>query len=188
MGVYRGMSYRLVTSLAFVVGMNVPLAAHASESPPASEVPVGFSNFVGTWTLKNDEFRAVWDGETEEAMTIPNHITVCTSETTASSVSCAVDGGGLTGQIFWVADDARQTLQHLSHFGETRRGVGTGSIAGDGSLTNRIVFSDEPDGTYRIYQYSWVTPDEYIMMSRQYGADDTPTGNWYGGTFVRVAD
>jgi hypothetical protein len=147
----------------------MPSLANASDEDKVLQEPAGFSNFIGTWTLKDDKFELVWDGETVESLDIPNHITVCTSETT-------------------VADDQRRTLHHLSHFGENRMGVGTGTISSEGNLKNRIVFSDEPEGTYRIYEYVWISPDEYHMMSRQYGVDDTPTGNWYGGTFVRMVD
>ena len=173
---------------AALMTASMPSLANASDEDKVLQEPAGFSNFIGTWTLKDDKFELVWDGETVETLDIPNHITVCTSETTASSVSCAVDGGGLQGQIFWVADDQRRTLHHLSHFGENRMGVGTGTISSEGNLKNRIVFSDEPEGTYRIYEYVWISPDEYHMMSRQYGVDGTPTGNWYGGTFVRMVD
>lgn len=154
------------------------LAGDASES--------GFSQFLGVWILKDDRFQQVWDGKTVETLSIPNHMTQCTTANTFSSVSCAVDAGGFKGQIFWVADPAHKTLHHLSHFGESRTGVGTGQIDTEGNLINRIAFTDEPDGTYRIYEYDWVSDDEYTMMSRQFNADDEPTGNWYGGTFVRV--
>lgn len=162
--------------------------ALASSETKLADTSTGFNNFVGTWTLKDDKFEQVWDGQTVERITIPNHITVCTSVTTASSVSCSVDANGLTGQIFWVADESRKTLHHLSHFGDRRLGVGTGTISPEGNLTNRITFTDEPDGTYRLYEYKWITPDEYWMMSRQYNADQELTGNYYAGTFVRVKD
>lgn len=164
------------------------MATHASASSDtqANDAPTGFANFIGTWTLKDDKFEQVWDGQTVERITIPNHITVCTTVTTASSVSCSVDANGFTGQIFWVADESRKTLHHLSHFGEHRLGVGTGTISPEGQLTNRITFTDEPDGTYRIYEYRWVTPDEYEMMSHQYNAEGELTGNYYTGTFLRV--
>ena len=174
--------------LSFTIAASLSSSAIASDTAPGDDAPVGFAAFIGTWTLEDDAFSIVWDGQTVETQTIPNHITVCTSETTASSVSCAVDGGGLAGQIFWVADETRRSLHHLSHFGERRRGVGTGRIAPDGSLTNRVVFSDEPQGTYRIYEYRWTGPDRYTMMSRQYAADGTPTGNYYAGTFIRVVE
>ncbi|MGB3456572.1 MAG: hypothetical protein WBG08_07095 [Litorimonas sp.] len=175
--------------LIFIPLLLAPLifGNHAAQAAdPETAEPRGFAAFVGTWTLKDDLFRQVWDGETVETLTIPNHITVCRSVTTTSSLSCTVDAGGLQGQIFWVADDERHTLQHLSHFGERRMGVGTGTVSAAGDLENRIVFSDEPEGTYRIYEYDWVGEDEYTMMSRQYGEDGDPTGNWYGGSFVRI--
>ena len=55
-----------------------------------------------------------------------------------------------------------------------------------GGLNLKIAFSDEPAGTYRIYEYRWESDDSYTLMSRQYQTDGRATGNWYGGTFVRV--
>ena len=60
-----------------------------------------------------------------------------------------------------------------------RNGVGVGSLNEKGDLRSRVSFVDEPEGSYRIY--------EYTVMSRQYSLDGRPTGNWYGGTFVRDA-
>ena len=79
-------------------------------------------------------------------------------------------------------------VRHLSHFGESRLGTGWGIVGPEGDLNTQVTFSDEPEGTHRKYEYVWIDADTYHMMSRQYDADDQPTGNWYGGTFVRVAE
>lgn len=180
---------RLVLCLAVFSTLTASSAfAQATDTQPVAQAPSGFSNFVGTWTLKDDKFEQVWDGYTVETLSISNHMTVCATVTTASSLSCTVNAGDLTGQIFWVTDEERRTLHHLSHFGETRLGVGTGTIDGAGNLKNRVTFADEPEGTYRIYEYQWVSEDEYWMMSRQYDVDDQPTGNYYAGTFIRVSE
>ncbi|NNU14969.1 hypothetical protein HK107_01355 [Parvularcula sp. ZS-1/3] len=160
----------------------------ATNAVPAEGTTNPFARFIGEWTLKDDRFQQVWDGETVETFTVKNHYTDCQPVNTAKSILCVVDAGALEGHIFWAYDDARQELHHLSHFGETRLGTGTGKISPEGDLRNRIAFRDEPQGTYRIYEYKWVGPDEYTMLSTQYSADGTPTGNWYGGTFVRLED
>ena len=171
---------------ALALALSASLAtASPSIEPPKPTAP--FEQFVGTWTLKDDQFQQVWDGETVETLTIPNHITVCTSQT-INSVSCTVDAGGFKGQIFWAMEHPEQRIvRHLSHFGQSRMGMGWGLVASEG-LSTQVTFSDEPKGTYRRYEYVWVDSDTYTMISRQYDADDQPTGNWYGGTFVRVGE
>ena len=93
----------------------------------------------------------------------------------------------MKGQIYWTRGEGSETVSHLSQFGPTRIGTGTGEVLANQTLQVKISFSDEPEGTYRIYEYAWVSDDEYELMSRQYSADGTATGNWYGGRFVRHA-
>ena len=172
-----------------VIFNRVDLARYESAQPapppdPAQANP--FARFFGEWTLKDDRFQQVWDGKTVETLTIPNHHTRCAPVNTARSVLCVVTTPDLAGHILWTYDDARSQVHHLSHFGTARNGSGSGSFSDRGDLRTRIRFSDEPEGSYRVYEYRWVSDDEYTMLSRQYDRDGKPTGNWYGGSFVRI--
>ncbi|MDJ0920219.1 MAG: nuclear transport factor 2 family protein [Henriciella sp.] len=160
-------------------------AMTTAETDPVPNLNV-FSKFAGTWTLKEDLFQQVWDGETVETLTIENHLTTCDRVNTDKSALCVVDAGDFEGHIFWAQNEETSTFHHVSHFGERRLGVGEGQMSDTGDLNIKITFSDEPTGTYRIYDYIWIDDDTYEMISRQYRADGTATGNWYGGTFVRV--
>lgn len=171
----------LTTLLACVYLLACSFATNANTVPESK-----FAAFIGEWTLKEDRFQQVWDGRTVETLSIANHYTKCDSLNSTHSTICVVNAGDLKGQIYWAFDTKKKTLHHLSHFGTHRIGVGMGFIDGDGNLKNRVTFTDEPEGTYRIYEYVWVSADEYTMMSRQYNADNIATGNWYGGTFVRI--
>lgn len=152
----------------------------------AARAPNPFARFFGEWALKDDRFQQVWDGKTVETVTIPRHHTKCAAVNTDRSVLCVVQTPDLAGHILWTWDDARKRVHHLSHFGQARNGVGTGTLDAQSDLRLEVRFSDEPEGSYRIYDYVWVSGDEYSMMSRQYGKDGKPTGNWYGGSFVRL--
>jgi hypothetical protein len=145
-----------------------------------------FARFEGDWKLKDDKFQQVWDGKTVETLSIPRHRTHCAPINTDRSILCVVDAGDLKGHILWSFNSDTQRVHHLSHFGTTRNGVGIGTLDAQGNLRSQVSFQGEPAGTYRIYEYTWVSKDEYAMMSRQYQADGKPTGNWYGGNFVRV--
>ncbi len=158
--------------------------AEIEASEPFSNSP--FAPFFGRWTLKDDQFQQVWDGQTLETLTIPNHFTDCGPVNTSMSVLCVVDAGGFRGHILWGYDSDEGTLAHLSHFGASRLGVGTGRLSDQGDLLITVRFSDEPEGTYRDYVYRWLDADRYSMVSTQFGPEGEPTGNWYGGTFVRV--
>ncbi len=161
-------------------------AGAPSVAAQKTEPSYAFSRFVGEWKLKDDQFQQVLDGETVETLSIPSHRTVCSRVNTDSSVLCQVDAVDLEGHILWAVQNDGSSVSHLSHFGSSRLGDGTGTLDEAGNLSLTIRFSDEPPGTYRHYSYSWVSTDEYYMISRQYNAEGKPTGNWYGGGFIRV--
>ncbi len=147
-----------------------------------------FERFVGEWKLKDDRFQQVWDGRTIETLSIPGHRTQCSRVNTDHSILCLVDAVDFQGHILWAVQADGLSVSHLSHFGSTRMGDGAGKLDNAGNLSLTIRFSDEPTGSYRHYTYKWVSADEYRMISAQYDANGKATGNWYGGTFVRVSE
>lgn len=157
-------------------------------SAVSDEVNHPFARFFGTWTLENDRFQQVWDEKTVETLSIPNHLTECASLNTPGSVLCVVDAGDFAGHILWTLAPDGETVAHQSHFGTRRLGDGKGSLSENGDLVLRIRFTDEPEGTYRVYEYIWDGPDRYEMRSRQYTAQGERTGNWYGGAFIRIGN
>lgn len=171
--------------MLLVGGFAIVAPGHASAEDIHGSVQP-FVRFTGVWTLQNDEFHQVWDGETLETVFIQNHLTRCSSLNTDYSVLCKIDAGELNGHILWVAEDDGRSVRHLSHFGTSRVGVGSGEFDKLGNLSLRVEFADEPPGTYRTYSYDWRDQDTYEMMSIQFDSDDSPTGNWYGGVFVRA--
>jgi hypothetical protein len=162
--------------------LDAPTIATESEQ----EVVSPFAKFFGTWTLADDQFQQVWDTKTLQTIEIPNHITECGPINTQKSVLCVVDAGDLKGHILWAYDEGHHRVQHLSHFGEARLGDGHGVKTASDDLKLEIRFTDEPENTYRLYEYTWIDENTYEMISTQMTDAGTPTGNWYGGVFVRV--
>lgn len=144
-----------------------------------------FVKFIGEWTLKDDRWTQNWGGGKEE-IRIANHHTVSREINTDLSMLSIIDGPQPNGHIFWSYDPATKVFHHLSSFGSSRSGTGTGTINENGDLAIRISFSDEAKGTYRRYTYKWLNEDEYELMSVQYNEHDQPTGLFYGGIFVRM--
>jgi hypothetical protein len=168
----------LLLTFGSVSAVSQPVAAPARENP--------FSALFGEWTLKDDKFQYVGDGRTVETQIIPNHHTKCGRVNTDHSMLCVVKAGALNGHTLWTFDGSKKQVHWLSHFGTERTGIGTGTLDKSSNLTFRVRFTDEPVGTYRVYRYQWVSPDEYTLMSRQYDSQGRATGNWYGGTFIRM--
>lgn len=144
-----------------------------------------FHKFVGEWTLKNNDWYQNW-GSGDEHIKIPGHHTINKVLNTDNSLLSVIDGTPPFGHIFWTYNPVKKEVRHLSSFGELRIGVGKGSINEKGDVTLNVSFEGEPDGTYRIYTYTWISNDEYDMNSVQYNANNEPTGNFYRGIFVRI--
>ena len=144
-----------------------------------------FKNFFGEWTLKNDDWSQNW-GNGREDIKIPRHHMVCKELNTENSLLAVIDGTPPYGHIFWTYNPVTKEVEHLSSFGHSRIGVGRGTVSENGDVTLKISFEGEPEGTYRLYTYKWVHANEYDLMSVQYDAKDKPTGNFYGGTFIRI--
>jgi len=143
-----------------------------------------FKKFFGEWTLKDDNWSQNWGGGMEH-IKIPGHHTVNRDVNTSNSMLSVIDGAPPHGHIFWTYNPVKKTVEHLSSFGESRIGVGAGSINDNGDVTLKVSFEGEPEGSYRLYTYKWISVDEYELKSVQYNALGQPTGGFYGGTFVR---
>lgn len=144
-----------------------------------------FRKFFGTWALKDDDWTQNW-GNGMEHIKIKGHHTVNREVNTANSMLSVVDGPPPHGHIFWTYNPVKETVDHLSSFGDVRIGVGTGSMSENGDVTLKVSFEGEPAGTYRLYTYKWLSDNEYELRSTQYNANGEPTGGFYGGNFVRV--
>jgi len=168
----------------FVCTLSAALVAQLSETAAAKAQPGNpFTRFMGEWTLKDDAWSQNWGGGSEN-IKIPNHHTLCRAINTDNSVLCIVDTPP-AGHILWAFNPVRKTVHHLSSFGELRIGTGQGSLSEKGDLHLKLSFEGEAPGTYRIYDYVWISADEYDMKSVQYDASGKATGLFYRGRFVR---
>lgn len=144
-----------------------------------------FAKFFGEWTLKDDDWRQNWGGETEY-IKIPKHHTVSAGINTKNTLISIIDGPEPNGHIFWSYNPNTKEVYHLSSFGDIRAGYGKGTIDENGNLSLKLSFEGESKGTYRIYSYTWLNDDEYELKSIQYDKNDKPTGLFYGGNFIRI--
>jgi len=183
----KGCIAALISGLSAMPGL-ADDGAWGSSAEKAERSSHVFAAFSGVWTLQDDAFEQVWDTQTLEQITIPQHITRCDPVNTEKTILCVVDAGGRKGHIVWGRGEGADQVVDLAPFGSSRLGSGRGTRDEEGNLQIRVTFSDEPEGTYRVYRYQWIDADRYDMRSDQYGADGTPTGNWYGGVFVRLTD
>lgn len=144
-----------------------------------------FRKFLGEWTLLDDRWINSY-GEGMDTIYIPDHHTLAREVNNDNSLLQIVDASTVKGHSLWVYDYEKQEVQQLSSFYPFRTGVGNGSMDTDGNLQLKVFFEGEPVGSYRVYTYTWLGPDQYELKSFQYNAADERTGNFYGGIFVRI--
>jgi len=144
-----------------------------------------FGKFIGEWTLKDDNWTHNW-GNGTETIKIKGHHTISRQLNTDNSLLSIIDGPEPNGHIFWSYNPKTGEVHHLSSFGKIRAGNGAGEINDNGDVRLKLSFEGEPDGTYRIYNYKWISEDEYHMKSIQYSENGEPTGLFYEGYFVRI--
>lgn len=159
------------------------LAQSTDNATPKAGAANPFARFLGEWTLKDDLWFENWGG-ISDTVKMPNHHTVCRAINTDNSLLCVVSTPP-AGHILWAFNPVKKTVHHLSSFGELRIGTGEGSLDEKGDLHLKVSFEGEAPGTYRLYDYVWITADEYDMKSVQYDATGKATGLSYGGRFVR---
>ena len=182
----------LIIALIFITAVsckeaesNTQITFNQSQKNTEAIAKNPFLKFVGEWTLKDDSWTQNW-GYGTETIKILNHHTVCSAINTSHSLLSVIDGPEPNGHIFWVYNPVTEEVSHLSSFGDIRIGKGSGALNENADLKLKISFEGEAKGTYRIYNYKWTNTNEYHMKSVQYAEDDTPTGLFYEGTFVRI--
>ena len=143
-----------------------------------------FKKFFGEWTLKGDNWSHNWGNGTEN-IKIPGHYTLSKPINTINSVLSVIDTEP-KGHILWSYNPVKKEVRHLSSFGTSRIGVGKGTIDENGNLTLKVSFEGETEGSYRIYNYKWISDNEYELKSVQYNDKNEPTGLFYSGNFVRI--
>jgi hypothetical protein len=145
-----------------------------------------FKKFMGEWTLKNDNWEQGDGKQVNEQIKLPDHYTLCKEVNTGNSMLWTVEATSAKGHIMWVYNTEKKEINWVSSFYPARSGAGSGSINENGDVRIKVTFEGEPAGTYRIYNYTWINDNEYVLRSLQYNDKEEPTGSFYGGTFVRT--
>jgi hypothetical protein len=165
------------------IGQNAK--AYNSNFRHAARVGNPFKKFIGEWTLKDNNWAQGY-GKNIERIKIPNHYTICREVNTDNSLLWIVESPNSRGHIFWSYNHAKKEVQWASSFYSYRSGSGKGTVDLNGDLSFKVTFEGEPEGTYGLYTYKWITNDEFELKSVQYDEKGEPTGGFYGGTFIRI--
>jgi hypothetical protein len=144
-----------------------------------------FRKFFGEWTLKDDTWEQGYDHKIEQVK-IPEHYTLCKEINSNNSMLWIIESPSSKGNIFWSYNTTTNEAHWASSFHANRSGNGSGSINASGDATFKVQFEGEPEGTYRVYTYKWISDHAYELRSIQYNKQGKPTGSYYGGTFVRL--
>ncbi len=145
-----------------------------------------FKKFIGKWKLKDNNWEYTNEDLSVRYIKRPNHFIICKEVNTVNSVLLVVDTGASHGSAYWIYDADKKEMNSLSSFSNNRTGVGTGTIDNKGNIESKVRFQGVNDGRYRIYVYTWISENEYIIKSYEYDKYDKRTGSYYSGTFIRI--
>jgi hypothetical protein len=140
-----------------------------------------FENFIGEWVLKDDIFENNFGGE-YRADVNPNRSFVAKKMGTSNSMLWVEDFAGFKVDIFWTYDFKKEQIHHLSMSDDIAKGMG--KFKENGDLELKLVYENGCEGCYRIYSFQWKSENEFFFRGKLH-RDGEPTGDFYGGTFIR---
>ena len=143
--------------------------------------------FEGDWILKKDKWKSSFDCNYSETI-LPNIIFSAQLVDPKNTLRWYYDfKNGFQASVLWVYDEETEILYDLSNNSYNHIGSGSGKFDEKNDLRLKIQFRNLDEKQYTIYQYHWISPDEFDLKATNYN-DDSPTGDFYGGTFVRKVD
>lgn len=140
-----------------------------------------FEKFKGEWVLKDDIFETNFGDKYKEDVN-PNRSFVVKELGTKNSVVWIEDFDGFKVDIFWTYDFKQKQVHHLSMSNDIAKGIGEFKESGD--LEIKLIYENSCENCYRIYSFQWKSENELFFRGSFY-KDEKPTGDFYGGTFIR---
>ncbi len=140
-----------------------------------------FEKFIGEWEMKDDIFESNFGGE-YKAEVNPNRSFIFKELGTQNSIVSIQDFDGFKVDIFWTYDSTKRQIHHLSMSDDIAKG--TGEFSENGDLELKLVYENGCENCYRIYSFRWKSENEFFFRGT-FHKDEEPTGDFYGGTFIR---
>ena len=143
-----------------------------------------FERFKGEWVLKDDIFESDFDGVYKKDVN-PNRSFMVKELGTKNSIVWIEDFDGFMVDIFWTYDFKKKQIHHLSMATDIARGLG--NFKENGNLELKLTYENGCKGCYRIYSFQWKSDSEFFFRANLF-KDEKPTGDYYGGTFLKKTD
>ena len=144
-------------------------------------------NFVGDWVLKDGIWKGVANGKHWESVhpdLIFNAKLIGPQNTLLWLYDFGKDGPFTTAVVLWAYDEKSNIVYDLSNNSNNHVAMGKGRFEENNDLKIKMDFVTKSLIDFNLYHWHWISPDEFELIVTIY-KNNTPTGNTYGGTFVR---
>jgi catechol 2,3-dioxygenase-like lactoylglutathione lyase family enzyme len=142
--------------------------------------------FEGEWKLKDNVWKSKSDSVYKEDVN-PNRSFVAKAVSPENTLLWEEDfDNGAWATLLWTYHWETGRVNHISNTTDNNIGIGVGEFDNNNDLTIRIVYPNGCTNCHRIYTFHWIEAGEFDFKATIY-KDDKPTGDFYGGTFIRKA-
>jgi catechol 2,3-dioxygenase-like lactoylglutathione lyase family enzyme len=176
---------KIVFMISFIV-LFIVLFSYSSKMFAQNQI--GDSNklkmFEGEWKLKDNVWKSKSDSVYNEDVN-PNRSFIAKAVSSENTILWNADfGNGAWAILLWTYHKQTGRVNHISNTTDNNVGIGEGQFDNNNDLKIKIVYPNGCTSCYRVYTYHWVNQNEFDFKATIY-QDNRPTGDFYGGTFLR---
>lgn len=142
-----------------------------------------FTRFEGNWKLKDDIWKTKSGGTLKESVDTSRAFVVKMVRPN-TLLWDAYFGNGSWVTLLWTYHSKTGRVNQISNAKDNTVGVGTGEFNATGDLVIKVAYPNGCTTCHRIETWHWISANEFEFNSASY-KDDKPTGDFYGGTFLR---
>ena len=140
--------------------------------------------FEGEWKLKDYVWKSKSNSVYKEDVN-PNRSFVAKTVGPENTILWEEDfDNGAWATLLWTYHKETGRVNHISNTTDNNIGIGVGEFNNNNDLTIKIVYPNGCTNCHRIYSFHWIEAGAFDFKATIY-KDDKPTGDFYGGTFVK---
>ncbi len=177
-------SFRVIKVLIFLLTFTTDTICQITRT---DSIKNPLEMFEGDWILKDGKWKSSFDGNARET-TLSDMIISAKLIGPEYTIILSEDfGNGELAVDVWAYQKESKVVHVLSNNSYNNIGIGEGYFDENNSLRIKREFPNICETCYYMYEYIWVSLDEFEIKATAF-KDDNPTGDFYGGTFIRKVD
>jgi|GEM_PF-1990247 len=169
-------------SIALIIMLFLPGSTLVGQNTIASNDKLKL--FEGEWKLKDNVWKSRINSVYKEDVN-PNRSFVAKAVSPENTILWEEDfDNGAWATLLWTYHKETGRVNHISNTTDNNIGIGVGEFDNNNDLTIKIVYPNGCTNCHRIYSFHWIKAGEFDFKATIF-KDGEPTGDFYGGTFVK---